>query len=83
MAKLDRLSRDVAFTAGLMKHKIRFIVAELGPEIDPFMLHIYAAVADKDQPTHQGRSVLGQRRRGGGRGVVVGPAGLEPATRPL
>lgn len=46
MAKLDRLSRDVAFTAGLMKHKIRFIVAELGPEIDPFMLHIYAAVAD-------------------------------------
>src|ERR1700758_758128 len=40
VAKLDRLSRDVAFVAGLMAHKVPFIVSELGA--DPFMLHIYA-----------------------------------------
>jgi DNA invertase Pin-like site-specific DNA recombinase len=48
VAKLDRLSRDVAFIAGLMAQKVPFIVAELGPEVDPFMLHIYAAVAQKE-----------------------------------
>jgi DNA invertase Pin-like site-specific DNA recombinase len=49
VAKLDRLSRDVHFIGGLMKHKVRFIVAELGPEVDSFMLHIYAAVAEKER----------------------------------
>jgi hypothetical protein len=43
VAKLDRLSRDVHFISGLMVHKVPFIVAELGPNVDPFMLHIYAA----------------------------------------
>jgi len=26
-----------------MKHKVPFIVAELGPDVDPFMLHLYAS----------------------------------------
>jgi hypothetical protein len=30
VSKLDRLSRDVAFVAGLMAEKVPFIVAELG-----------------------------------------------------
>src|SRR5262245_24243310 len=34
VAKLDRLSRDVAFIAGLMAHKVPFVVAELGPDVD-------------------------------------------------
>src|SRR3954454_3345524 len=42
-AKLDRLSRDVAFISGLMAQKVPFIVAELGADADPFMLHLYAA----------------------------------------
>jgi DNA invertase Pin-like site-specific DNA recombinase len=49
VAKLDRLPRDVAFIASLMVQKVPFIVAELGPEVDPFMLHIYAAVAEKER----------------------------------
>ena len=49
VAKLDRLSRDVAFVAGLMAQRVPFIVAELGPEADPFMLHIYAALAEKER----------------------------------
>src|SRR5919206_1940180 len=47
VAKLDRLSRDVAFISGLMAQRAPFIVAELGPEVDPFMLHVYAALAEK------------------------------------
>jgi DNA invertase Pin-like site-specific DNA recombinase len=49
VAKLDRLSRDVAFIAGLMAQRVAFVVAELGPDIDPFILHIYAALAEKER----------------------------------
>jgi DNA invertase Pin-like site-specific DNA recombinase len=49
VAKLDRLSRDVAFIAGLMAQRVPFIVTELGPDADPFMLHIYAALAEKER----------------------------------
>jgi DNA invertase Pin-like site-specific DNA recombinase len=48
VAKLDRLSRDVHFISGLMAQRVPFLVTELGPDIDPFMLHIYAAVAQKE-----------------------------------
>ncbi len=48
VAKLDRLSRDVHFISGLMVERVPFIVAALGPSVDPFMLHIYAAVAEKE-----------------------------------
>lgn len=49
IAKLDRLSRDVHFISGLMTHRVAFVVTELGPDVDPFMLHIYAAVAEKER----------------------------------
>src|SRR4030081_699209 len=49
VAKLDRLSRDVAFVAGLMAPRVPFIVAELGRDADPFMLHLYAALAEKER----------------------------------
>jgi DNA invertase Pin-like site-specific DNA recombinase len=45
VAKLDRLSRDVHFISGLMSERVPFVVTELGPNVDPFMLHIYAALA--------------------------------------
>jgi DNA invertase Pin-like site-specific DNA recombinase len=57
VAKLDRLSRDVAFVAGLMAQRIPFIVAELGADADPFMLHLYAALAEKE------RRLIGERTR--------------------
>ena len=49
VAKLDRLSRDVAFIAGLMAQRVPFIVAELGKDADPFMIHVYAALAEKER----------------------------------
>ena len=49
VAKLDRLSRDVSFIAGLMAQRVPFIVTELGADADPFMIHIYAALAQKER----------------------------------
>ena len=49
VAKLDRLSRDVAFIAGLMAQRVPFIVADLGADADPFILHLYAALAEKER----------------------------------
>jgi len=59
VAKLDRLSRDVHFISGLMAHHIEFIVAALGRQADPFILHLYAALAEKE------RSLIAQRTREG------------------
>lgn len=49
VAKLDRLSRDVAFIATLIKDKkVRLKVAQM-PNADPFQLHLYAALAEKER----------------------------------
>jgi DNA invertase Pin-like site-specific DNA recombinase len=49
VSKLDRLPRDVALVAGLMAQRVPLIVAELGRDADPFMLHLYAALAEKER----------------------------------
>ncbi len=49
VAKLDRLSRDVDFISGLMTHRVPFVVADLGPDVEPFLLHLYAALAEKER----------------------------------
>ena len=49
VAKLDRLSRDVHFISGLMTHRVPFVVAELGSDVDPFILHLFAALAEKER----------------------------------
>jgi DNA invertase Pin-like site-specific DNA recombinase len=71
VAKLDRLSRDVAFIAGLMAQRVPFVVAELGPDIDPFILHIYAALAEKERAMISARTkeALAQAKA---RGVRLG-----------
>ena len=71
VAKLDRLSRDVAFIAGLMAQRVPFIVAGLGSDADPFMLHLYAALAEKE------RRLISERTRAAlrackARGVQLG-----------
>lgn len=49
VSKLDRLSRDVAFVSGLMAQGVPFIVTELGIDVDPFVLHLYAALSQKER----------------------------------
>ena len=71
VAKLCRLGRDVAFISGLMVERVPFVVAELGPAVDPFMLHLYAALAEKE------RALISERTRAAlqaakARGVKLG-----------
>jgi DNA invertase Pin-like site-specific DNA recombinase len=75
VAKLDRLSRDVAFISGLMAQRVAFIVCELGVNVDTFTLHIYAAVAQKERETIAARTreALAAAKA---RGKVLGNAAL-------
>jgi DNA invertase Pin-like site-specific DNA recombinase len=78
VAKLDRLSRDVAFITGLMSQRVPFIVAELGADADSFMLHIYAALAEKE------RILISQRTKDAlapkvGRGILGNKTNLKEA----
>jgi len=49
VSKLDRLGRNVSFISGLMESKVPFIVTQLGREADSFMLHLYAALSEKER----------------------------------
>src|SRR4029434_8136280 len=80
VANLDRLSRDVHFISGLMAHKVPFVVAELGPDVDPFVLHLFAALAEKE------RALISTRTRQAlaaakARGVTLGNPKLHVARR--
>ena len=82
VSKLDRLSRDVHFISGLMTHRVPFIVTELGSDVDPFVLHLFAALAQKE------RSLISARTKEGlkaakARGTKLGgwTAGSEASKR--
>ena len=47
IAKLDRLARNVHFISGLMETGVPFVAADM-PTATPFMLHIYAAMAEAE-----------------------------------
>ena len=71
VAKLDRLSRDVHFISGLMSQRVEFVVCDLGRQSDPFVLHLYAALAEKE------RGMIAARTKAGlaaakARGVKLG-----------
>jgi DNA invertase Pin-like site-specific DNA recombinase len=57
VAKFDRLCRDVNFISGLMTHKVPFVTVELGADTDPFLLHLFAALAERE------RRIIGERTR--------------------
>ena len=78
VAKLDRLSRDVHFISGLMSHKVPFIVTELGADVDPFILHLYAALGEKERNVIAGRTkaaLAGKKAQG----IVLGGPKLSEA----
>ena len=59
------------FYRGPMAQRVPFIVAELGMNADPFMLHIYAALAEQERRmiSERTRQALAAARE---RGVVLG-----------
>ena len=79
VAKLDRLSRDVHFISGLMSQRVPFVVTELGSDVDPFMLHIYAAVAQKEAAliSQRTKAALKAAKR---RGVALGNPDMDAMT---
>ena len=87
VSKLDRLSRDVAFISGLMAQRVPFIVTELGRDADPFMLHLYAALAEKERrliPERTKAALAARKARGGRLGnprniTEAGKVGRVPA----
>jgi hypothetical protein len=80
VAKLDRLWRDVAFVAGLMAQRVPFIVAELGIDADPFMLHRCAALAEKERRliAERTKAALGRAK---GKGNTAGRSSEPPGCR--
>jgi DNA invertase Pin-like site-specific DNA recombinase len=78
VAKLDRLSRDVHFISGLMAHKTPFIVAELGADVDAFMLHIWAALGQKERDLISKRTTEALAAAKA-RGVKLGSPAIEKA----
>ena len=58
VAKLDRLSRNVAFIATLQDSGVRFKACDI-PEADKFTIHIFAALAQKE------RELISQRTKEG------------------
>jgi DNA invertase Pin-like site-specific DNA recombinase len=62
VAKLDRLSRDVHFISGLMAHRVPFLVAELGPDVDPFARTKAALQAAKARGVRLGGPQLAKAR---------------------
>ena len=80
VAKLDRLSRDVHFISGLMAHRVPFVVAELGPDVDPFILHLFAALAEKERAmiSTRTKAALAAAKE---RGVALGNPRLSKARK--
>ena len=77
VAKLDRLSRKVAFIANLMEDKkLQFKVACL-PQADKFQLHLYSALAEQEREfiSQRTKSALKEAKA---RGVKLG--GLRDST---
>ncbi|MBX7222612.1 MAG: recombinase family protein [Blastocatellia bacterium] len=67
IAKLDRLSRNVAFIANLMESGVDFIAGDM-PTANKFTLHIFAALAKQEREMISARTkeAYGHTKRGAG-----------------
>jgi len=77
IAKLDRLSRNVAFLANLMESRVQFVACD-NPQANELTIHILAAVAQEE------RRAISQRTKAAlaaakARGVQLGNPRLEKA----
>jgi DNA invertase Pin-like site-specific DNA recombinase len=76
IAKLDRLSRNVAFLAALQQAGTKFVACDL-PEANELVVHILAAVAQAERKaiSERTKSALAAAKR---RGVRLGNPHLKP-----
>ena len=81
IARLDRLARSVRFIAGLMEEGVPFVACDM-PAATPFMLHVYAAVAEEEARaiSRRTKAALAAAKA---RGVVLGgDRGYRPPAPP-
>jgi DNA invertase Pin-like site-specific DNA recombinase len=81
IARLDRLARNVRFVSALMEEGVPFVAADM-PTATPFMLHVYAAVAEEEARaiSRRTKAALAAAK---GRGVKLGgDRGYRPQTAP-
>ncbi len=73
IAKLDRLARNVHFVSGLMETRVDFVAVDM-PTAEPFMLHVYAAMAEEEtrRISKRTKEALAAAKA---RGVVLGANG--------
>jgi len=78
IAKLDRLSRNVAFLAALQESGTRFVCAD-NPQATELVVHVLAAVAQAERKaiSERTRAALAAAKR---RGVRLGNPDLKPGT---
>jgi DNA invertase Pin-like site-specific DNA recombinase len=70
VSTMTRLARSLAFVSALMESDVRFVVADM-PDINPFTLHIVAAMAEEEgrQIAHRIKAALAAAKA---RGVPLG-----------
>ena len=63
-----------------MAHRVPFVVAELGPDVDPFILHLFAALAEKERAmiSTRTKAALAAAKE---RGVTLGNPKLSKARK--
>jgi DNA invertase Pin-like site-specific DNA recombinase len=84
IAKMDRLSRNMAFTANLMDSGVDFVACD-NPTATRFTIHILAAVAEHEISARTTAALAASKARGtklgGNRGTAAPDAALGAAAR--
>jgi hypothetical protein len=61
-----------------MAHRVPFVVAELGADVDPFVLHLFAALAEKERSLSVAIGGTGNVTHGGGTGASFLSGSCDP-----
>jgi DNA invertase Pin-like site-specific DNA recombinase len=56
-----------------MVHRVPFLVAELGADVDPFVLHLFAALAEKERTDWNPNTRRARRGKGAQGRFKTGP----------
>lgn len=80
IAKLDRLSRNVAFIANLMESGVDFIAGDM-PTANKFTLHIFAALAEQEREMISARTKEALKSYKARGGVLGKPENLTDVAR--
>lgn len=77
-AKVDRLSRNVAFVSRVLEtHPVHFVTAQTGDRADKTMIHLYAMMAEKERAMISERTRAAMERMRSNGAPIGCPKGLK------